>query len=341
MQEINSKSDVQKFTGKAVPADAPAVSIITPAYNIARFIAETLDSVRAQTYRDFELILINDGSPDTAEFEAAIAPYVDEIVYIKQGNTGAGEARNVAIRHARGEYLAFLDGDDIWMPEFLASQVKFLEGGGYDMVYCDAELFGMPSVEGRTFMQTAPSSGEVTFNSILDFSCNVITSGTVARRETVVDAGIFESERVRAHDFHLWLRMLKNWARVGYQKKVLLRYRHHLDSLSGDSVSRVQREIDVFERVKKTIELDDISSEIVERQIKGLKADLEIERGKSFLLGEDFNSARESFEKASLQKGSAKLKIIAALAGIAPKLLLRFYRLRRSGEIAFVPNSEK
>lgn len=341
MQEMNFKSDVQKFTGKGVLAGAPAVSIITPAYNIAGFVAEMLDSVRAQSFRDFEIILINDGSPDTAEFEAAIAPYKDEIVYLKQANTGAGAARNAAIGHARGKYLAFLDGDDIWHTEFLASQIKFLEDSGYDMVYCDAELFGMPSVEGRAFMQTAPSSGEVTFNSILDFSCNVITSGTVARKAVVVAAGMFEAERVRAHDFHLWLRMLKNGARVGYQKKVLLRYRNHLDSLSGDSVSRVQREIDVFERVKQTIELDDISSQIVERQIKGLKADLEIERGKSFLLGEDFDSARESFEKASLQKRSAKLKIIAALAGIAPKLLLRFYRSRRASEIAFVPNSEK
>lgn len=341
MQKMNAKNDVQKLTGKDVSTDAPAVSIITPAYNIAEFVAETLDSVRAQSFRDFELILINDGSPDTADLEAAIAPYMNEIVYLKQDNTGAGQARNAAIEHARGKYLAFLDGDDIWHADFLASQVKFLEESGYDMVYCDAELFGMRVVEGRTFMQTAPSSGEVTFNSILDFSCNVITSGTVARKEKVVEAGMFESERVRAHDFHLWLRMLKNGARVGYQKKVLLRYRNHLDSLSGDSVSRVQREIDVFERVKKTIELDDTSSEIVERQIKGLKADLEIERGKSFLLGEDFNSARESFEKASLQKGSAKLKIIAALAGIAPKLLLKFYRSRRAGEIAFVPNSEK
>lgn len=341
MQGKDTKTDIQKFTGKNVRKDAPAVSIITPAYNISRYISETLDSVLAQTFKDFEIILINDGSPDTEEFEAALRPYMDDIVYLKQPNAGAGAARNVAIGHARGEFLAFLDGDDVWQADFLESQVAFLKENRYDMVYCDAALFGMPEVEGRTFMQTAPSDGAVTFNSILDFSCNVITSGTVARKETVIEAGMFEWERVRAHDFHLWLRMLKNDARIGYQDRVLLKYRTHLDSLSGDSISRVQREIDVFKRVRESIELDKAASEIVRRQIEGLEADLEIERGKSFLLGEDFPAAKTAFEKANRSKRSFKLHLITALAGSAPGLLLKFYKSRRAREIAFVPNSEK
>jgi hypothetical protein len=152
---------------------------------------------------------------------------------------------------------------------------------------------------------------------------------------------MFESERVRAHDFHLWLRILKNGARIGYQEKALLKYRVHLDSLSGDSVQRVQREIDVFERVRKTIELDDRQKEIVETQVEGLRADLEIERGKSFLLGEDFISARAAFEKANATRGSIRLRMIIGLIRTFPKLLLKFYRIRRSDEIALVPNNER
>jgi len=342
MLENQAKNvEIVKITGKNVRTDSPRVSVITPAYNIAGFISETLDSVLAQSFRDFEIILINDGSPDTEEFEKALEPHLDEIVYLKQPNTGAGAARNAAIEHARGELLAFLDGDDIWLPEFLESQVGFLDENSYDMVYCDAYLFGMPSVEGKRFMDSAPSVGKVNVNSILDFRCNVITSGTLARRQTVVDAGMFETERVRAHDFHLWLRMLKNGARIGYQEKVLLKYRVHLDSLSGDSVQRVQREIDVFERVKKTIELDDTQKEIVETQVEGLWADLEVERGKSFLLGEDFPAARAAFEKANRTRGSFRLRLIIGLIGVAPRLLLKFYQLRRSDDIAFVPNNER
>jgi Glycosyl transferase family 2 len=335
------KGEVLQLTGRNVLVDPPKVSIIIPAYNIARFVAEALDSVRAQTFRDFEIVIINDGSPDTAEFEKALEPYMDDIVYLRQENTGAGAARNIAIEHARGELLAFLDGDDIWLPGFLESQVGLMERNGYDMVYCDAIMFGMPSAEGRRFMESAGSSGEVTVNSILDFSCNAITSGTVAKRQAVVDAGMFEWEKVRAHDFHLWLRMLKNGARVGYQKKVLLKYRVHLDSLSGDSVQRVQREIDVFKRVSKTIELDDAQKGIVGRQIAGLEADLEIERGKSFLLGRDFPAARAAFTKANNTRGSLRLRLIIAMTGIAPRFLLKFYRSRRSDEIALVPNNER
>lgn len=335
------KWQVEQFTGKNVLVDAPKVSIIIPAYNIAAFVPETLDSVLAQTFRDFEIILINDGSPDTTEFEIALKPYLDELIYLKQENTGAGAARNIAIEHARGELLAFLDGDDIWLREFLGSQVSFLEKNGYDMVYCDARMFGMPSAEGRRFMESAGSTGEVTVNSILDFTCNVITSGTVAKRQAVVDAGMFEWERVRAHDFHLWVRMLRNRARIGYQKNVLLKYRVHLDSLSGNSVQRVQREIDVFRRVNNSIELDEIQEGIVARQIAGLEADLEVERGKSYLLGEDFSAARAAFEKANKIRGSLRLRLIIALTGIAPGLLLKFYRSRRSDEIALVPNNER
>jgi glycosyltransferase involved in cell wall biosynthesis len=102
----------------------PLVSVIIPAYKAAAYIHEALGSVFRQTYESFEVILINDGSPDTEEFERAIAPYLDRIVYIRQENRGPSAARNAGIRRARGEYLAFLDSDDVWYPTCLAAQVE-------------------------------------------------------------------------------------------------------------------------------------------------------------------------------------------------------------------------
>src|SRR5215467_6832857 len=96
----------------AAGGTVPLVSVIIPAYKAAAFIDETLQSVFCQTYQNFEVVLINDGSPDTAEFERAIAPYRDRISYIRQENSGVSAARNAGIRRARGEYLAFLDSDD-------------------------------------------------------------------------------------------------------------------------------------------------------------------------------------------------------------------------------------
>ena len=228
--------NISKRVGRNVFETPPRVSVVIPAYNVAKFIGETLDSAIGQKFREHEIIVVNDGSPDTAALERVLHTRLEEIIYIKQRNLGAGPARNTAIEHARGEVIAFLDGDDVWLPDYLASQLVHLERHRLDMVYCDAFLFGMNSAYRRTFMETAPSTGEADFASILDLRCNVITSGTLARKQAIVDAGMFETERVRAHDFHLWLRMAKNGSKIGYQTKPLLKYRVHTDSLSGDSI---------------------------------------------------------------------------------------------------------
>ena len=98
--------------------------------------------------------------PTPSSLSVRSAPVREDIIYIKQRNAGAGVARNTAIEHARGEIIAFLDADDVWLPDFLASQYVFLERHGYDMVYCDAILFGMHSAYRKTFMEDAPSDGE-------------------------------------------------------------------------------------------------------------------------------------------------------------------------------------
>lgn len=326
--------------GKDVAA-LPKVSIIIPAYNIAKYIEETLKSVFIQTFNNFEIIIINDGSPDTLEFEKALEPFLDKIVYLKIENIGAGAARNFGIEEARGELLAFLDGDDIWLPEFLESQVKFLEDNSYDLVYADALLFGGSAFDGRNFMFDAPSEGEANFESLLDFRCNVITSGTVARKKNVVEVGMFEWEKVRAHDFVLWLRIAKAGGKVGYQKKILLKYRVRIDSLSGNSIQRVQREIDVYHRVLKSIELNNKQKGIIENQLIRLEAEIEIEKGKSYLLQKKFLEAQGAFEKGNEYRKSAKLSLIIWLTKIAPNLLLKFYQSNRTDEIAFIPVNDK
>jgi glycosyltransferase involved in cell wall biosynthesis len=331
------KIETQKIVGGKVKSAAPTVSVIIPAYNISAYIAETLDSVLRQTFKDLEILIINDGSPDTEEFEKILEPFMDEIIYLKGENKGAGFARNIAIEHARGELVAFLDGDDVWLPEFLESQVNFLRKHNYDFVYADALLFGGSALNGKSFMKTAPSKGEANFDSLLSLKCNIITSGSVARKQTIVDAGMFETEKVRAHDYLLWLKMAKNGARIGYQKKVLLKYRVHLDSLSGNSVQRVERSINVYHRVLNKIELNDSQREIVKKQLARLEADLRVERGKSFLLQEDFDSAEKAFAEANKYRKSPRLQLIIWLVKLVPRYLLKFYKSRRKDEINFIP----
>src|SRR5262245_33293054 len=122
---------------------SPAVSVIIPAYNAANYISETLDSVLAQTFQDWEIIVVNDGSPDTEELEHVLGRYQEQISYRKQENRGPGSARNEGMRHARGKYLAFLDSDDLWLPDFLSEVVQFLEEHpSISMACADCVYFG-------------------------------------------------------------------------------------------------------------------------------------------------------------------------------------------------------
>lgn len=340
---INEKKNITASEiqiGTRVTNESPKVSIIIPTYNSSELISETLDSVLAQTYTDYEIILVNDGSPDGEKLEEVLKPYYEQIIYTKQKNKGAGAARNTAIENSRGEYLAFLDSDDIWFPEYLESQIKSIEKKSLDLIYADAYWFGGSAIDGKTFMQTCPSEGKVNINSLLDLSCNVLTSATLVRKAAVLEAGMFEKEKVRAHDFVLWLKIAQKGFRLGYQKKILLKHRVHLESLSGDSIQRVQREINVFHRIRRLLNFDKNQEQIIKRQIERLKAEKEVERGKSFLLQEKFSLAIESFKKANKYRKSKKMQAVIYLLRFFPKAFLKVYQSRRSKEIAFIPKIE-
>ncbi|MEW6186166.1 MAG: glycosyltransferase family A protein, partial [Thermodesulfobacteriota bacterium] len=99
----------------------PAVSVIIPTYNRAEFVIQAVESVFKQTFADFELILVDDGSSD--ETRAALEPYSDCITYLYQSNRGVSSARNLGLKIAQGKWLAFLDSDDLWLPEKLEGQM--------------------------------------------------------------------------------------------------------------------------------------------------------------------------------------------------------------------------
>jgi glycosyltransferase involved in cell wall biosynthesis len=306
----------------------PAISIIIPAYNIGPFINETLDSVFSQTFSDFEVVLINDGSPDTEEFERKLEPYRDKIIYIKQENRGAAAARNCGLRLARGSYVAFLDGDDLWAPTYLEEQLKFIEAGNYDLVYADALIVGDSPLAGRTFMETAPSHGEVTTRSLLLGKCNVITSGVVARRQLIIDVGLFDETLRNSHDFELWVRLAKLGARLAYQRKVLLTYRCHEGSLSGDSINKVVRQLRVYERMQQSYNLTLDERADIRRMVENLNAELELETGKLHLLEGRFDEALSAIKKANIHWRSWKLRATILLLQLCPGLVLHLYRRR-------------
>ncbi len=316
--------------------ETPKVTVVIPAFDIAPFVRETLDSVFAQTYNNFEVVLINDGSSDTEKLKAVLEPYLERIVYAEQKNMGASRARNTAICLARGEYLAFLDGDDIWLPDFLLSQVEYLEKNNLDMVYCDAELFGAPLFEGERYTRTSPSRGKVTTESLISAECNVITSGTLMKKAWVEHLDMFDTELPRMQDFDLWYRLAKNGAAIGYQSAVLVKYRVRADSLSGSNVERSYRNIRALNVIHEKYGLTESERGVWDAQMMVYEAEYELEQGKFSLTKGDFPEARAHIVKANKYFRKPKLFLLTALLKISPKLTLRLFKKFRPAEYSFI-----
>jgi glycosyltransferase involved in cell wall biosynthesis len=307
---------------------APAVSVIVPAYNVSQYIAAALDSVRAQTFKDYEIIVVNDGSPDTEELERALEPYLSEIVYLKQENRGLSGARNTGIRAARAASIALLDGDDLWEPEFLDAMLGELRRDPtIDVLYSDALYFGDTPEAGHTYMELHPSEGEVSFEAIVTERCNVI-SCIVARRETMMQAGLFDESLRSSEDFDMWLRILKAGGRIAYLRQPLMRYRRHRASLSADPVWMCKHILQVLEKAGRTLDLNAAERDAIERQQHRYGAELNFNEGKRAFFRGDTKAAIESLTKANALSPNRKTALALRLLRLAPRALLRAYHLR-------------
>jgi glycosyltransferase involved in cell wall biosynthesis len=322
----------------SIETPVPFVSIVIPAYNVAPFIGETLTTVFAQTFTDFEVIIVNDGSPDTEDFERALQPYIDRISYLKQENRGASAARNTGVRAARGELIAFLDADDLWSPDYLAEQLKFIREYGCDLACADAMIFGVSTDAGRSYMdslmEAAPPAGRVTFLELVNADRSLITSGVVVRRELVLEVGLFDEALRNAQDFDLWLRLARHGARLAYQRKVLLSYRSRPNSLTGDAINSHQRELRVFDKIEQSYDFTPAERLEVTAVIRSRRALLEYELGKLYLAPRDFLRARESFAHANRLQRSWKPRLALWLTKIAPGLFRSLYLRRSKSSVA-------
>lgn len=214
----------------------PRVSVIVPAHNAAESIAASLDSVIAQTYSDWEAIVVDDASTDAT---AAVASGRDpRIVCLRsERNLGPAGARNMALAGARGELVALLDADDLWLPEYLTRQVaRFDEararGEDVGIVCCDAyELF--PDGLGKaTYSARTGWSSKVTLTTLL--RRNTIFVSALAPRSVVEEVGGFPTECFGSEDYDLWLQILESGRTVVAAREPLAIYRVGAASVSAD-----------------------------------------------------------------------------------------------------------
>ena len=321
-----TQADVKPLNNRA--ATDPTVSVIIPAYNSAKYIRESLNSVFAQTFTSYEVIVINDGSEDTEELERELQRYPEGLRYIKQDNQGAAVARNTGLRVAAGEFVAFLDADDTWLPGFLEKQIELLKRSNADLVYADAFLSGESPLAGKTFMQMEPSRAEVTPENLLAIKSTVLTSTVLARKQPIFEVGLFDETFRRGQDFDLWVRLAKMGARFVYQNEVLAHHRIVATGLSGDTVSQLKRTLAVLEAIKAKEILTASENAALQVTLNRTLRELALEDGKDKLRRKDFDGARQSFEEAKRFRHSWKLILVSLGLRVAPEMLWRLYNRR-------------
>jgi glycosyltransferase involved in cell wall biosynthesis len=228
----------------------PKVDVIIPAYNAARYLAAALASVEAQTFADWHIVLIDDGSTDnTAEVAAPFRERLGQkLTYIKQENQGLPAARNAAIRNSSAEYLALLDSDDIWLPCRLADSLRYLESHPSVGVSHSSVAFVDETGKILKTFDTPQKHGEgmiapYIYMRKVQLPCPTVTF----RRSCIEKVGLFDETMRATEDRDLWFRIALHFE-VGFIPKVLAHYRISTTSMSSDPNRMLQAQLRFIEK---------------------------------------------------------------------------------------------
>lgn len=224
----------------------PKVSVVIPAYNAAGCLGEAIDSVLAQTFADLEIIVVDDGSSDDTVRRAEA--YGRPVRCLRQGRRGVAAARNLAIRASSGEFVAFLDADDLWRPEKLERQLPYLERDlGSGLVCSDWELEreGNPLLA-SALSKRAPVTSGYLFRRVVQDSF-LLTSTVIVRRHCLDEEGCFDESLATSEDLDLWLR-LSYRHRIAVMPVPLTIKRERGDGLSSDRRVATVHRIRLFEK---------------------------------------------------------------------------------------------
>lgn len=229
------------------------ISIIIPTYNSAHMVCDTINSVLSSKEEDYEIIVVNDGSTDNTE--TVIASYLSDkrIKYIEQENKGLSGARNTGVLNAKGEYLVFLDADDIILPDKLTIQKNYLEENpDYDIAYSNSEWFIEDDFE-NTRKVNFPVYTEHIINHLI-FGNFIHVNSVMVRKDAIIKAGLFDEKLRELEDWDLWLRMALNGSKFGFTPGVYSKVRIRKGSMTSNQVRMNGTMVKVLEKTINQIE---------------------------------------------------------------------------------------
>ncbi len=233
--------------------DKHKVSVIMPAYNGEKYIDGAMRSVIEQTYKNLELIVIDDGSSDrTSEIVMGIKSTDERVVYLSQTNAGQGKARNTGIKVARGEFIAFLDQDDLWIEKKLERQIEALKETKADVVFSGSFVFRDDNVADETMPWDTLRGlfdGAAMFPLLFMFD-RIPMLSAIVRKDALRKVGLLEEDRryQNCDDYDLWLKLAECGATFVGLSERLVRYRLHGNQASQNTVRMIRTQIALMEK---------------------------------------------------------------------------------------------
>jgi glycosyltransferase involved in cell wall biosynthesis len=300
-----------------------------PAYDVGPYIAEAIESVLAQTFGDFELLVVDDGSTDdTAAIAQRYVARDRRVILLRQENRGLAAARNTALRHARAPLMALLDSDDLWSPRFLQAQLAILDSSpGVDIVTGNARTLG--SVEhglpSRPWPDPRPSPNLFTILSD-EFSVFIMS---VFRRRVYDTIGGFDEMLRTNEDFDFWLRAAVAGFTFARNDEPLGFYRRRDDSLSASQVRMLRGALRVYYKHRPGLLRDAKALRILDARVQQFEADLVAAEAREAIDQQDFTTASRHLSVLRERRGGAAVNLARLLVHWSPNLLWRAYQIRR------------
>jgi len=226
----------------------PLVSVVIPVYNGERFVRQAIESALSQTYRPLEIIAVDDGSTDRSP--AILGEYADRIVIVRQENAGVAAARNLGIANAGGQYIAFLDQDDLWDADKLEVLLAHAAPGD-DVIHSNAREVDASGRAVRPWRQKPRRPGRPTFAELIAFYPIVMCTAVVTSKAILSVGGLDAANRYGTDDLELWLALGATNHCFRYVDKVLASHRSHEGNVSRNVMRILEGDQYVLEKTRQ------------------------------------------------------------------------------------------
>jgi glycosyltransferase involved in cell wall biosynthesis len=295
------------------------VSVVIPAYNKAKLTVKTVESVLAQTYNNIEIIVVDDGSTDNTR--ERLQPFGSRILYSYKENGGACSARNVGIKLATGEYIAFIDCDDIYYPEKILKSVQLLEKNS-DYGFVSTNVYFINEDDDKISEYARSNHNTTGWIASKLMESNIIANSTVvARKSCFEEVGYFDEKIFIPADWDMWLRLAERY-QAGYLEEKLSGYR-----ITGSyTMSNMEKGMkEMFYVLKKAFK----RNHVVSQKVKNIcYANVYFGYGIRYLAICNFKESRNLFFKALKNSCNLKTSLVFGLSLVAPKMLQKLLTMR-------------